>query len=203
MAPVDPEFEALPEPRRPWRRVTLGAMALTGISAITLASSLWSRVLYSVSSAEPSDVGALTSVQLTERIDNRWVHGTGEIEPTVVQYRRPLDSDTYRLSPLVGQPRIWVELRVPGDLEPERYVAPTSFVGRLVRLDHAGLSYTSIADAVEATTGRRLPPDAWLFVDGDAPSTSRWVIGVVAMLFAFTIFSAAGIVHLMHKVRDE
>jgi hypothetical protein len=95
-----------------------------------------------------------------------------------------------------------VELRVPAGLEPERYVAPNSFVGRLVPFEHAGLRYAAVADAATAL-GSALPGDAWLLIDGESPATTRWAVGLIGLFLAFATFSVWGIVRLGRAVRPS
>ena len=60
---IDPELEALPEPRRPWRRMTLGTMAITALLAVGLVVRLGPLVTYGTRGGAPVELGALTGVQ--------------------------------------------------------------------------------------------------------------------------------------------
>jgi hypothetical protein len=198
----DPELESLPKPRRPWRRLTLAVMAVTAVSCSGLVVGLVGPAAYATRGGKPADLGNLTDVQLAPRLANQWVQGRGQLDETGLEYRRPLDSDRFRLAPLVGRPQLWVEVRVPADLDIEHFVPPSSFVGRLVPVAGAGLAYSGIPDAVQRTVGESLPSGAWLLLDGEAPNGSRWALGVIGLLGFFVAFSVGGAVHLLRPVRD-
>lgn len=200
--PLDPELEALPEPRRPFRRATLVTLAATAVSALGMAWALRGEAAFSTWTGPPRELGTLTHVQLSPSAENAWVHLTGPLDDHAAEYRRPLDADRFRLVHAEGTPLLWVELRVPADFEPEHYVAPNSFVGRLVPLERAGLRHAAVADAAVTALGAPLPADAWLLIDGEAPATTRWAFGLIALFIAFATFSVWGIVRLERRVYD-
>jgi hypothetical protein len=145
----------------------------------------------------PRELGTLTRVQLGPDLENSWVHAVGTLGGTSVQYRRPLDPDRYRLARSGENPRLWIELRVPSEIEPEHYLAPSSFVGRLVPFHAAGLHHAALSGATEAALGQMPPDDAWLLIDGEAPATTRWALGIVALFAAFAAFSAWGVYRIV------
>jgi hypothetical protein len=198
---IDPELEALPEPRRPWRRATLGMLAVTALSALALAWSLGPLVTYAARRGGPEELGPLTGVQLAARRAAAWVHTTGALSSRGLEYRRPLDADRYRLVQAEGQPALWIELRIPSGIEPEHYVAPNSFVGRLTPLHHAGIRHAALPGAIESVYGKPPPRDAWLLVDGESPVTTRWAPPLSALLIAFAIFGVWGLVYLLRPAR--
>jgi hypothetical protein len=199
--PIDPELEALPEPRRPFRRLTLATMAVTAALAFATAAGLKSSAVFALQPGPPQDLGPLKGVDLGPGLDNKWVHGTGTIADEGVEYRRPLDPDRYRLVQVGGNPHLFVELRVPSGVESEHYVVPNSFVGRLVPFAHAGLRYGAVSDALAEVAARRdADHDAWLLVDGQAPSTTRWAIGLGALFLVFAGINAWGVVRLLRPV---
>jgi hypothetical protein len=195
----DPELESLPEPRRPGRRLTLATLTLTVVAAGWMTAELLPSALYALGSNEPTEVDA---GPLDAQLENRWVHLRGAVEAGGIEYRRPLDPDTFRLARMEAPPNLWVEVRIPADLDPAHYVPPSSFVGRLVKLDATGLRHAAIAPTVARVTGSALPDDAWLLVDGEAPAGTRWVLGLVVMLVGFAAFGLFGLVHLSRSVRD-
>jgi len=199
---IDPELEALPEPRRPWRRMTLGTLAITAVLALGLAFRLLPLVTYAAHGGSPTDLGPLTGVQPDEKNVGTWVHATGVLVGRGLEYRRPLDSDRYRLVQVEGNPRLWVELRIPKEIEPERYVAPNSFVGRLTPIERAGIRHGALPDAIAAVTGKPPPSDAWLLVDGESPASTRWAAALSVLLVVFAAFNAWGLVHLLRPARE-
>lgn len=198
----DVDLAALPPPRRRFRRVTFVVMALTALFAVRLALGLRGELVYTLRGGGPSDLGELGQRAPSSFAPNAWVRGEGTLsESTVVRYSRPLESDSYRLSALAENPKVWVELRVPHDTDEEHFVPPGSFVGRLVPMRGAGIRYRALRDAVSAA-GHEVPSDAWLLIDGESPAGTRWVLALQAMLIAFAAFNVLGIVRLARPVRD-
>jgi hypothetical protein len=200
MDSIDPELEALPEARRPWRRTTLATLGATFVLSLLLAGGLRSPAAFATWSGPPRELGSLTHVQLGPASENTWAHGAGVVGDRAVEYRRPLDRDRYRLAPLEGNRRLWVELRVPGEIDPSRYVPPNSFVGRLVPLARVGLQHEALETAIESALGGPAPKDAWVLFDGEAPATNRWAVGLAALAIAFATFSGFAIVRLIRHV---
>jgi hypothetical protein len=199
----DPELEALPEPRRPGRRLTLVAMGLTAVIAFAMAFGLRGEAIYSLSSGPPLELGNLADFDPATAQTNRWVHGEALLATGgAIRYGRPLEGDTYRLAPVAGNDKIWVQVRVPAGLEGPRFVPPTSFVGRLVPFSSAGMRYAGLSEAVESTASARVPEGAWLIVDGEAPATMRWAIGLILLFVGFAAFNVYGLVRLSRPVRD-
>ena len=42
-----------------------------------------------------------------------------------------------------------------------------------------------------------LPGDAWLLIDGEAPATTRWTLGVALLLLGFAAFNLFGLRRLL------
>jgi len=180
--------------------VTLVSLAMTAVIAIAMTVGLSSDLGYALRSGSAAEVGSLAKLvpQLAQR--NNWIQGDGELEPVGgIRYERPLEADSFRLAPLQGNPKLWVQIRVPAGYENEHFVAPTFFSGRLVPLSALGLRYSTVAAAPEDAgwqTGH-LPKDAWLLIDGETPKTTRWVIGLVGMFGAFILFSTWALLTLL------
>lgn len=200
---VADDLAGLPPPRRPFRRTTLAVMGLTAVAALSIAFGLRGEVGYSLSFGPPRDVGELSGLELGASLQNVWVRAEGELSTSdVARYSRPLDSDSYRLARVEGQPRLWVELRVPREADGERFVPPGSFVGRLVPLRAATLRYGGLPEAIEEARLPALTGGDWLLVDGESPAGLRWSIGLVVLLVGFAAFNLFGIVYLARPVRD-
>jgi len=197
----DPDLKALPIPRRPWKRFTLGSLALTAGLAAVLAFALRGEAAYSLRSGAPTDVGSLSDLRPSLAQSNTWVRGEAALSVLgAVRYSRPLESDSFRLAPVAGNPALWVEVRVPAGLEGPHFVPPNSFVGRLVPLAKAGLRYSSLANAVAEVGGVTVPNDVWLLVDGEPPASARWALGLVALFAGFSAFSVYGLYRLLRPV---
>jgi hypothetical protein len=199
--PTDADLEALPPPRRPWRRLTLLVMSVTLLASAALAVGLGGEVSFSLSDQAPRAVGELSGFKPRPGDANTWVHGAGELEAkTAIAYRRPLESDSYRLSRVSGTDKLFVQVRVPrddDDPEHKRFVPPSSFVGRLVPVSHGGVRLSQLGRAIDEAGRPPLPSDAWLLIDGEAPATTRWTLGVAMLLFGFVVFNVVGLRRLL------
>lgn len=203
-AASDHDLEALPAPRRPWRRATLAALTLSALGSLTLAYQLRGEASYALGSGAPVDLGELARLSIGPEHSNTWVHGSGSLHADgAVHYARPLEQDTYRLARIEGNPKLWVQVSVPNDpSDPEgaRFVPPTSFVGRLIPVSHAGIRHGMVRAAVGDAWQGNVPDDAWLLVDGESPQTTRWALGLCALFLGFATFNVIGLVKLTQKV---
>jgi hypothetical protein len=198
---TDADLEALPPPRRPWRKLTLTVLSATLLGSLALAFSLRGELLFSLSAQPPRAVGELSGFRPQKQDENTWVQGEGELEiQGAIAYRRPLESDSYRLSPVAGTKKLWVQVRVPhddDDPDHKRFVPPTSFVGRLVPASHGGVRLSQLGSAIAEAGRPALPADAWLLIDGEAPATTRWTLGVLLLLLGFAAFNLFGLRRLL------
>lgn len=202
-AEPDPELEALPEPRRPGRRLTLVAMALTALAALAMAVTLRGEARYSLESGPPIELDDLTQQKPGPELENRWVHGEALLGTSgAIRYGRPLDGDTFRLAPVAGNDHIWVEVRVPEGMEGPRFVPPTSFVGRLIPFSRVGVRHQALPQAVESAGGTQVPSGSWLLIDGESPASTRWSLGLIALFLGFAAFNLWGLYRLVRPVRD-
>jgi len=196
-AAADPELEALPEPRRPGRMLTLAAMTLTALFSLFMTYALKGEAVYALQGGSPADLGNLSQTKPTSHQANTWVRGEAALRTTgAIRYSRPLEADSYRMTRVADNDRIWVQIRVPAGLEDRYFVPPTSFVGRFMPIAEAGLRHRGLEQAAA------IPEDAWLLVDGEAPSTTRWALGLLALFVAFAIFNIYGLVRLLRPVKD-
>jgi hypothetical protein len=198
---VDAELLALPPPAQGQRRVTLVLLALVALMATVMAVSLRGEAAYALTPSVPVDVGDLYAFDAAKLEPNRYVRAQGALGGALaVRFERPFESDTYRVSPVMGRRNLWVEVRVPAGEEGGRYVPPTAFGGRLVRWSDSGLRHRGLEHAVHSITGETIPGDAWLLVDGEAPSAARWSLGLAVMFAAFGAWSAITIGRLLRRV---
>jgi hypothetical protein len=197
----DHELEALPAPRRPWRRLTLVTMTATLVGSLALLGSLRGEIAFSLVGGAPRPLGDLGQFQPRPGDANSWVQGEGALETgDSIAYRRPLESDSYRLSRVSGTKKLWVQVRVPhddDDPDHKRFVPPSSFVGRLVPLGRGGVRLSRLGSAVAEAGRPPLPSDAWLLIDGEAPATTRWTLGLALLLLGFAAWSSVGLWRLL------
>jgi hypothetical protein len=197
----DADLEALPAPRRPWRKLTLLVMSVTLLGSLALLFALRGELAFSLSGKAPRGVGELSTFKPQTQDENSWVQGEGELEVEgAIAYRRPLENDSYRLSRVGGTSKLWVQVRVPrddDDPDHKRFVPPTSFVGRLVSAGHGGVRLSQLGAAIADAGRPALPNDAWLLIDGEAPATTRWTLGLSLLLLGFAGFNLFGLRRLL------
>src|SRR5262245_39284477 len=153
-AEVDPELLSLPAPPRRERTAAVVLMLLTAAAAVWMGIALAGEARYALTSGQPLEVGDLTSLRPTDDMANRYVRASGLLGTAgAIRYGRAAEGDSFRLAPVAGNPRIWVEIRVPEGFEGPRFVPPTTFAGRLVALHDAGLRHAGLADTVRKQTG--------------------------------------------------
>jgi len=202
----DAELEALPPPRRPWRKLTLTVMSIALISSIALLASLRGELAFSFGGGTPRGIGELSAFKPGASDANTWVRGEGALEiGGAIAYRRPLESDSYRLSRVSGSPALWVQVRVPrddDDPDHKRFVPPSSFVGRLVPVGRGGVRLSQLGSAIAEAGRPALPDSAWLLIDGEAPATTRWTLGVAMLLVGFAVFNLFGLLRLLRPAAD-
>jgi hypothetical protein len=202
----DAELEALPSPRRPWRKLTLAVMSTALIGSLALLLSLRGELSFSFKGGSPHGLGELSAYRPAARDANTWVRGEGALEiGGAIAYRRPLESDSYRLSRVSGTQKLWVQVRVPrddDDPDHKRFVPPSSFVGRLVPASQGGVRLSQLGSAIAEAGRPALPSDAWLLIDGEAPATTRWTLGVAMLLVGFVAFNLFGLVRLLRPATD-
>ena len=66
----------------------------------------------------------------------------------------------------------------------------------------AGLRHSSLAASVAEVGGIEPPADAWVLVDGEAPASTRWALGLVALFVGFAAFNLYGLFRLLRPVKS-
>jgi hypothetical protein len=200
----DPELLALPAPPKRERAVTLVVMALTSLAAALLAWSLRSEARYALVAGTPRELGDLSKVALDASLTNAYVRGEGLLGTQgAIRYGRAAESDSFRLAPIAGHNKLWVEIRVPEGFEGPRFIPPTQFAGRLVPFADSGLRHASLRGAVQDETKVAVPADAWILIDGSSPRASRWALVLVVLFAGFSAWNMFGVARLVGRVRDE
>jgi hypothetical protein len=194
----DPELLALPAPPKRERTATVVLMALTAIAAIWMAMLLFGEARYALMPGTPQEIGDLATQKPGGELANRYVSATGLLGTAgAIRYGRAAEGDSFRLAPVAGNPTIWVEIRVPEGFEGPRFVPPSSFAGRLVPFERAGIRHARLPDAVAAQADAKVPQEAWLLIDGSSPRASRWAVALVAVFLGFAAWNIAGIVRVI------
>lgn len=199
---VDAELAALPAPPRKERTLTIVLMALTILASAGMTFALHREVAYALSPKSPLDLGDLVQAPPPDGVENRYVRAEGLLSTAgAIRYERPMEGDSFRLAPLAGQRKVWVEIRVPEGMEGPKFAPPTIFAGRLVPLHSAGIRHLGLAGSVEAAGLGSVPADALLLVDGASPRASRWSLALTALFAYFAAWNAVGLLRLTRKVR--
>jgi len=197
---VDPELLELPDPPRGERRSTLLVMAVAAVASAAMAVSLTRDASYALGSSSVTDLGDLSTA--SGFVSNSYVEGKGQLAGAgQLRYERPFESDSYRIAPVAGRSDVWVELRVPAGAESNRFVPKADFSGRLVRFSQAGLRHRGLRGAIEDHTGQKVPDNAFLLVDGQAPDNSRAFAMLWVMFVGFALWNVAAIGRLVRKVK--
>jgi hypothetical protein len=200
----DPDLLALPAPPKRERTAAVVLMVLTTIAAAAMAIALFGEARYALSPGRPLDVGDLAPMRLTDDLANRYVRATGLLGTRgAIRYGRAAESDSFRLAPVAGNSNIWVEIRVPEGFEGARFVPPSSFAGRLVPFEKAGIRHTGLIDSVQDQTEETIPDGAWLLIDGGSPRASRWAVALAALFLGFAAWNAAGVIRVLRRVKDR
>jgi len=199
---VDPELLQLPDPPRRERRSTLLVMAVAALASAAMAASLTRDAAYVLQPSSATDLGDLAKVAPAALASNSFVEAHGQLGGAgSIRYERPFESDSYRIAPVAGNDKVWVELRVPNGAESNRFVPKSDFSGRLVRFSEAGLRHRGLRSAIEDRTGQKVPADAFLVVDGQAPQDTRALAFLWAMFIGFAVWNVVTIARLVRKVR--
>jgi len=194
----------LPAPPKRERLMTVALMAITAIAAALLAWSLRSEARYALTQGAPESVGLLKDLQLQPASANRYVEGQAPLGAHgAIRYGRAAESDSFRLAPLAGNSKLWIEIRVPEGFEGPRFIPPKSFAGRLVPFSDAGLRHSGLRGAVKKQTGVEVAPDAWILIDGSSPRASRWALALVILFSGFAVWNLVGVVRLLGRVKDS
>lgn len=199
----DPELLALPAPPRHEQRLTVVLMVLVSLASCWLLWALRGEVKYAFSTRAPVDLGDL--VQATPAVEqaNRYVRANGLLAATrTIRYERPMEGDSFRLAPIAGNPRVWVEIRVPEGMEGPKFAPPTAFMGRLVPFHEAGIRHRGLAANLAQAGAGGVPEGAWLLIDGGSPRASRWSVALGALLAYFLIWNCVGVVQLTRRIKD-
>jgi hypothetical protein len=182
----DVELEAIARERdRVGNRALAAVRVFSIVAAGLLAFALRHDLRYALASSSPTELPAQASEAELERATHRYVSMKG-IPGGVgaVDYRRPIQGGRHRLAPLVDQPNVYAELRLPDGIDPARFVPPTTVTGRLVPLDDGGVRFGDARALIEGSTGQRAPAPAYLIEVGARPSlrAPAALLGVVALL---------------------
>jgi hypothetical protein len=178
-------------------------MAVTAVAAIWMSFVLLGEARYALTSGQLLDITNLATLAPTAEIENRYVRASGFLGTTgAIRYGRAAEGDSFRLAPIAGNNKIWVEIRVPEGFEGPRFVPPTNFAGRLVPFKQAGIRHARLPASVQSQTDQQVPDDAWILIDGSSPRASRWAVALVLLFAGFSFWNIAGIVRILGRIRD-
>lgn len=198
---VDPELLELPNPPKKERTATVALLLFTAVASLAMCFALRRDAAFAFGDAHPVQLGDLGSAPANAFVENGFVEGTAMLGAAhAIRYERPLISDSFRLMPVAGHDNVWVEVRVPAGAENVRYVPPSQMTGRLVRFETAGPKHRGLAAAVRDATGKEVPENAWLLVEGEAPASSRWAVMLIVMFLGFAMWNLGVTAKLLKKV---
>lgn len=199
----DPDLVALPGPPKRERTATVIMMAVTAVAAAWMSFVLLGEARYALTPGQLTDIEDLATLTPTADLENRYVRASGLLGTTgAIRYGRAAEGDSFRLAPIAGNNKIWIEIRVPEGFEGPRFVPPSSFAGRLVPFKKAGVRHARLPESVRDQTDKQVPEDAWVLIDGCSPRASRWAIALVALFLGFSLWNIFGIARILARVRD-
>ncbi len=204
---LDPELLALPDPPRRERTLTVAVMVLAALLSLAMAFALRHDLAYAMRGAGDGDAAAVGDLHAATAeelagLDNHYVRAEALLGAAGgIRYERPFVDDSFRTLPVAGRPDVWVDVRVPAGQESGRWEPPRAFQGRLVRFDTAGPRHRGLAEAIERASSTRVPPGAWLLVDGEAPTHARWTLLLGALFLLCAAWNAVAVARLVRRVR--
>ena len=189
-AGVDPELIALPAPPKRERTVAVVLMLVTTLASLAMCWAMRREVAYAFARTTPTDLGDLHAVATSSLVAGTYAEAQGMLGTQgAIRYSRPLETDSFRLQPAAGNPKLWVEIRVPAGMEGPRFIPPANFAGRLVPMEAAGLRHAGLARSIRNQSGVEAPPDSWLLIDGASPKESRWAVALFALFGFFAVWN--------------
>jgi hypothetical protein len=199
---IDQELLELPAPPKAERTWTVALLLFTAAASVAMIFALRQDAAYAFSAPKEAELGNLANAPEASFAPNAFVGATATLGAGhAIRYERPLASGSFRLMPVAGRANVWVEVPVAPGAENVRWVPPSTFTGRLVKFDATGPKHRGLASAVRDVTGQEVPKGAWLLVDNDAPTSSRWAIMLVAMFACFAAWNLFVTAKLLRKVR--
>jgi hypothetical protein len=199
---LDADLVALPAPSR---TRTVWSMALM-VTVLLLSLGLMIRFrgdfqYFWVASHAPRDLGRADRVSVGTLVDNQYV--TLEAMPMAsraVKFRRLAREGIFRIYPVAGQPKIFIERFTPDGRGTARE-EHGAYSGRMIHFSQAGGSYRSVRGYLEQQLGSPVGEDAWLLVDGEKPGDQYWTAALYAVLASFFLFNAAMLFAYSRPVR--
>lgn len=146
---------------------------------------------FALRTGKPDDIGQLEHLRPGPELANQWVRAEAKLSPGSVDYRRPFEAAVFRLFPVASGAPVFVQVQVP---EGGEFVMPSSFVGRLVPLEQLGIYHQGLKAALASRFGSA--ENAWVLLDGDAPSSQRWALGLALLCLSFSAFSLLSFIAL-------
>lgn len=197
----DPELQALPGPPKRERTLATALMIVTAVAAAAMCWALRSEVAYATSDPIPRSIGELASLDLST-VEPGYVSAKGMLGTAgAVRYARPFEGDSFRMHPVAGNEKIWVEIRVPEGMEGPRFIPPGSFAGRLIPFADAGIRHAGVAKSVARETPKAVPEGAWLLIDGASPRASRWAVALLVLFGFFALWNLVNVIRILRPVR--
>jgi len=188
---LDADLAALPAPSR---ARSLSGMALM-VTVVLLSLGLMFRFrgdldYFRSASTAPRDLGRADHVSVGSLNDNEYVRLEAmPMASRAVRFRRLARDGTFRIYPLAGQPKIFVERFTPEGSATARQQHGV-YAGRMIHFAQAGGSYRSVQAYLEQQLGAPVDDDAWLLIDGETPGERYWIVPLYVLLGAFFLFNA-------------
>ena len=201
---VDLDLLALPSPSR--TRGLTGAALMVTVMLLSIGLGvmyLGDLRYFALGNRVPRELGAADELSVGTLAENEYVTIDGmPLASRAVRFRRLGHAGIYRVYPIAGQARVFVERFTPEGTPTGRAKAQGQYTGRMVRMSRAGAAYKSVRRYLEQQMGTPVPADAWLLVDGEAPGDRAWILGLYGMLAVFLGFNGFVLWRHSRPIRD-
>lgn len=211
----DEELASLPDPPRRRGRNPIFMVAVLVLSILFL---WWVRleVAYFFKPSTPVQLGDAMELNLENLPENAYVTVEAWPNPTrAVKYTQRLRGGLFRMFPVVGQKKLFIQTHIPEDKSTETEDSSSlelgsTYTGRLVRFGSIGSGVTrSGYQKVRMFFRERLfieiTDDCWLVMDGMAPR-SAWnsiVFGFSLVILVVGVVNAVMLVQHLLRLRKK
>ncbi|MBM4360306.1 MAG: hypothetical protein FJ096_19545 [Deltaproteobacteria bacterium] len=190
-------------PPRPLRTATLAALVVGAFASLLVALSLYPEARYALTPRDPVELGSFAKAELGGAVEGRYVRAEVQLagQPGL-GFHRIGEGERRLVRTAPSEPRRdtaprFVEHAVPAGAG-ARFLPPRIVAGRLSRVGELGLRHRGLARPLEG-----LVPEAssrgWVIVDGEAPRSAAWVMGVEAMVFGFFVWNVVSLARILKR----
>ena len=193
----------MPAPSRTRGLAGVALMATVMLLSVALMALYRGDVVYFFSQPVAQELGEADQLRAGDLEPDQYVTIRGmPLAGRAIRFRRFAHAGLFRIYPIAGQPKIFVERFTPEGTAPGRAALHGEYTGRILRFSQAGSGYQSVRHYLEQQMGTPVPDDAWLLIDGEKPRDRYWTLAIYAMLGWFFAFNAFFLYRHSRAIRD-